>query len=83
MFNDKRISIDFIFLGTSYPAFVRPSDTINRIIQKTILHKPVRAPKLDARLKSGHMLDTDKSFKENNITGRTQIYISEKAGFGG
>lgn len=81
-----QIEVTFVILGESVTAKYNPNMKLKGVVQKVLADTGNTGqpfPKWELRTEDGRILDMGKSFKEENISSGSNLFLSLKAGKGG
>ena len=83
--NESKFEIIFVIQGKEFPVDVNINQSIKAGVHKALklAGQPGSLEGWELRTESGEKIDMNSSWKDNNITGSTKLYLSKGAGRGG
>jgi len=83
--NESKFEIIFVIQGKGFPVDVNINQSIKAGVHKALklAGQPGSLEGWELRTESGEKIDMNSSWKDNNITGSTKLYLSKGAGRGG
>ena len=83
--NESKFEIIFVIQGKEFPVDVNINQSIKAGVHKALklADQSGSLEGWELRTESGEKIDMNSSWKDNNITGSTKLYISKGAGRGG
>lgn len=83
--NESKFEIIFVIQGKEFPADVNINQSIKAGVHKALklADQPGSLEGWELRTESGEKIDMNSSWRDNNITGSTKLYLSKGAGRGG
>jgi len=83
--NESKFEIIFVIQGKEFPVDVNINQSIKAGVHKALklAGQPGSLEGWELRTESGEKIDMNSSWRDNNITGSTKLYLSKGAGRGG
>jgi len=83
--NEKKIEVTFVIQGKEFTIEVNINQSVKAGVHKTLIQAGQSGSHIgwELRTENGELINMDSSWKDQNITSPTKLFLSKGAGRGG